>query len=146
MRLISQKAFLLFVLSALACSDTGGPGAVRARFDLDNIDGRSLPTYPAATPGLTPTILSNTVVLNDDGHAAIIEHRTQWNGVDVTDTTTYTYTIAGNEIQFAFSPPCPPNALCIAPPRGTIFGPLLSLEMGHVNSYIIHYNYRLATS
>src|SRR5204863_6181420 len=81
MRLISQKAFLLFVLSALACSDTGGPGAVRARFDLDNIDGRSLPTYPAATPGLTPTILSNTVILNDDGHAAIIEHRTQWNGV-----------------------------------------------------------------
>ena len=46
-----------------------------------------MPTYPAATPGLTPTIISQIVTLNDDGTALINEHRTDWDG----DPITYNY-------------------------------------------------------
>ena len=143
MRMRCKKAILLLALT-IACRETNGPATANARFELSNIDGRQLPTYPAVTPGLTPTILSSTVTLYKDGTAAITEHRTEWNGADATSTLTYTYQIAGNQIAFEMSPPCPANALCVAPPKGTILGPLLSLEMGRINTYVIHYNYLLA--
>jgi len=140
MRLHCQKTFLLLALSTFACSGSTSP-TVRGRFALDNIDGRRLPTYPAATPGLTPTILSSTLILDQDGHASITEHRTEWNGTDAIRTTNYTYLITGNRIEFDYDPPCPPNANCVAPPKGEILGRHISLEMGRINTYVIHYNF-----
>ena len=145
MRLDCQKTFLILVVSVVACTSTSGPEAITARFELSNIDGRPLPTPPAFTPGLTPTILSGTVLLDSYGQALFTEHRTEWNGADVTSTTNYTYSITDSHIQFEPTVPCPANAICAAPPSGTIlFGTRLSLDMGRVNSDIIHYNYVLS--
>ena len=146
MRLRSRNVFLLslslgFIIS---CRDSSGPAAITARFELNDIDGRALPTPPAFTPGLTPTILSSTITLDDAGFAAITEHRTEWDGRDVTSTSTYKYKITGSHIEFDFPTPCPPNALCARLPRGTLFMGRLSLEMGYVNTDPILYNYRLA--
>jgi len=63
-------------------------------------------------------------------------------GGDVTYTTTYTYKITGDQIQFDFSPPCPPNALCVEPPKGTITESGLSLARYGAYSGIV-YNFRL---
>ena len=148
MHLPGRKIFLLSLPLSLAvvisCRDSSGPATVSARFELNDIDGRALPTPPAFTPGLTPTILSSTITLDEAGNAAVTVHRTEWDGRDVTSTTNYTYKITDSRIEFAYSPPCPPNANCVLPPKGTLFLGRLSLEMGHVNSDPILYNYRLA--
>jgi len=143
MHLTGQKSLFLAVVFAFACTDSSGPGAVTARFELNDINGRPLPTYPAATPGLTPTILSSTLIFDQTGQATITEHRTEWNGIDATVVTKYTYRISDNEILFSYLIPCPPNANCIAPPKGTFLLNRLSLEMGHLDSLVILYNYRL---
>jgi hypothetical protein len=152
MRLLSRNGFLLSLSLAfvISCRDSSGPATVSARFELNDIDGRALPTPPAFTPGLTPTILSSTITLDEAGNAAVTVHRTEWDGRDVTSTSHYTYKITGSSpiggsnIEFDYSPPCPPNALCARPPRGSLFMGRLSLEMGYVNSDPILYNYRLA--
>ena len=145
MRLLGRTGFLLSLSLAfvISCRDSSGPAAVTARFELNDIDGRALPTPPAFTPGMTPTILSSTITLDDAGIAAVTVHRTEWDGRDVISTSNYTYKITGTHIEFDYSPPCPPNALCVAPPKGTLFLGRLSLEMGYVQSTPILYNYRL---
>ena len=146
MHLPSRSIFLLSLSLAfvISCRDSSGPAIVSAQFELNDIDGRALPTPPAFTPGLTPTILSSTITLDQAGNAAVTVHRTEWDGRDVTSTNHYTYKITGSRIEFDYSPPCPPNALCSGPPKGTLFLGRLSLEMGYVNSDPIFYNYRLA--
>jgi len=144
MRLPSRTVFLVSLAFVISCRDSSGPATVTARFELNDIDGRALPTPPAFTPGLTPTILASTITLDEAGIAAVTVHRTEWDGRDVTSTTNYTYKITGTQIEFDYSPPCPPNALCARPPRGTLFMGRLSLEMGYVNSDPILYNYRIA--
>jgi hypothetical protein len=143
MRLSRQNLVLFLLATVVACNDSTGPSTLNARFDLTDIDGRALPTYPAATPGLTPTILSQVLTLNDDGTAVIAEHRTQWDGTDVTLEGHYTYKIANGKIVFRFF--CPFNADCISPPEGTIFGNKLSLVMGRLDTVPIIYNYTLKT-
>lgn len=142
MRLIRWTSVAFLACIATACTDSTGPKTVAARFVLHDINGRLLPTYPAATPGLTPTILEGTVTLEASGRATVVEHRTEWNGVDATYTTPYTYTIENNVVEFAPLEPCPPAAICAGPPSGTLslaFG-RLSLNMGGAEFPII-YNY-----
>jgi len=142
MRLRCQKSLLLLALFTLACHDATGPQTVNARFELQNIDGRPLPTPPAFTPGMTPTILSSVITLDQSGTASFTEHRTEWNGVDAVYQWTYTYKIVGDRIAFE-APPCPPNAICADPPTGRIFINRMTLEAGHINSTPILYNYFL---
>ncbi|SRR6266571_369685 len=136
------EIFLLCAVATLACHDSAAPAAVSGKFVLNDINGRALPTYPAPTPGLTPTIVSNTLILYKDGTAQTTEHRVEWNGVDNTYTWQNTYTITGNQIKFAYH--CPPNADCIAPPHGTILGNRLSLDVSGGSGAII-YNYLAST-
>jgi hypothetical protein len=143
MNLSSRKFFFLALALVIACRESTGPAVVLAQFELTDINGRALPTPPANTPGLTPIILSSTVTLDELGHATIIEHRTQWDGSDATLTSHYTYKITGSQIEFDYLQPCPPNALCAAPPKGTFFLDRLSLEMGRINTDPILYNYHL---
>ena len=140
MRLPCQKALLLLAVSAIACHDSSGPTqpTVFAQFVLNDINGRALPTYLAGTPGLTPTIVSNTLILYKDGTAKTTERRVEWNGVDHTYIWKNTYTRTGIEIEFAYH--CPPAAMCIAPPHGKIIGNRLSLDVSGGSGAII-YNY-----
>jgi hypothetical protein len=99
MRLLRQKAFLLALVSGIACSDSTGPQTISAFFNLQSIDGRALPTYIANTPGPTTTIISSSLLLDKTGNAVRIEHRNEMLRGDVTDTTTYQYTIHGAQIE-----------------------------------------------
>ena len=139
MRLSCQKALCLVALVTISCTDSSGPKTAAMQFALENINGRSLPTYLAPTPGATPTIISNTLILYKDGTAATTEHRIDWDGTERTVTYQQHYTIKGAIIEFAYD--CPPGADCIAPPRGTIVGNHLALDVsGGAGSIIFNYN------
>ena len=141
MRLFRWTSLPFLACLAIACNDNTGPKTVAAQFVLHDIDGRSLPTYPAATPGLTPTILDGTITLEPSGNATIFEHRTEWNGVDATYTTPYKYQIKGNVVEFTRLEPCPPDAICSGPPQGklSLVSSDMSVNMG--GSFPIIYNY-----
>jgi hypothetical protein len=143
MRLIRWNAFVLLAVS-LACHDSTGPRTISAAFALNNIDGRPLPTYIAPTPGLTPTVVSGLLILDETGQAVMTENRIEWNGVDATYTVNYAYEIRGDQITFSMLQPCPPNATCLAPPKGTISFGRLALEIGRLGNQPILYNYRPA--
>ncbi len=136
MRLPRQQAFVLLLVGAIGCSDSVGP-KLSATFNLVDINGRAIPTFLAPTPGLTPTILFASVTLDKEGKALWLEERREFDGTQTSIRNTFDYRITLNR-------PCPPNANCILPPKGTLFLGRLSLEMGHVNSTAILYNYRLA--
>lgn len=145
MRLRCQKSLLWLALFTLACHDATGPQTVNARFELNNIDGRALPTPIAFTPGTTATINSSAITLDQSGTASFTEQRTEWNGVAAVYHWTYTYKIVGNKIDFE-APPCPPNAICAAPPTGRIFLNRMTLEMGIIDSVPILFNYYISNT
>jgi hypothetical protein len=145
MRLIRWTGLFSLACLVIACSDNTGPKTLEAQFVLHDIGGRLLPTYPAATPGLTPTILDGTIALEPSGDATIVEHRTEWNGVDATYSTPYRYQIRGNVVEFSRLEPCPPAAICAAPPQGrlSLVSKGMSVNMGGTQFPII-YNYERA--
>jgi hypothetical protein len=106
MRLSRQKVLLLVLVSGIACSDSTGPNTVSAFFKLQTIDGRALPTYIAATPGPTSTIISSSLTLDETGTAVVIEHRNEMLRGDVTDTATYTYQLNGAQIEIDLPVAC----------------------------------------
>jgi hypothetical protein len=73
---------------------------------LQTIDGRALPTYLAITPGPSATIISSSLILDKTGTALVIEHRNETFRGDVTDTSSYGYSIKGSQIQI--------ESLCLA--------------------------------
>ena len=145
MRLSCQKAFLLLLVSTIGCTDSTGPLTLPAQFDLENINGRQLPTYFSPTPGLTPTILSASLTLDNAGKAVMTEHRRAFDGTEATITNTFDYKIKDNQIEIGSFEPCPINAICIGTLKGTISGETLSLIVVQVsiNGSIV-YNYRIA--
>src|SRR6266550_1448 len=144
MRLSGPKVLLLSIALVISCRDSTGPTTVSARFELNDIDGRALPTPPALTPGLRPIILSGTITLDKSGNAEVVEHQTQWNGADFTSTIIYHYRISDTHIDFAI-PPAPIDPIG-NPPKGTITAAGLTLEMGLFDSQPILYHYRVAKS
>lgn len=142
MNLIRRTAVFATIVSALACHDTSAPSTSPVSFVLDNINGRPLPTFLTPVPE-APTIISASLLLGADGTAKLTEHRQQMAGGDVTYTNTYIYVITGNQIQFGYSPPCGGPAIdCVAPPKGTITGSSISLQIDGGGSGIV-YNFRL---
>lgn len=141
MSLSRKIAFVGAIVSAFACNDLAAPPNPPADYTLANINGRPLPTFESPVPE-SPTILSATLELKAGGLATVTEHRNQMAGGDLIFTSNYTYTITGNEIQFDYDPPCPANALCAEPPKGTISGSRLTLVMYGASSGIV-YDFRL---
>ena len=141
MHLFRKTVFVGVIASTLACHDLAAPPTPPTSYALDNINGRPLPTFFSPIPE-APTIISAILQLDASGGAKLTEHRNQMAGGDVTYTSNYTYKIIGNEIQFDYNPPCPINALCVEPPKGTIAGSRLSLAMNGSSSGIV-YNFRL---
>jgi hypothetical protein len=128
MRLFCKTAFLVAVVSTLGCHDSVAPIAATT-YVLDRVDGQSVP-YVSPIPE-NPTIVSGALLLQWDGKAILIQRRLQM-ATDVTDTTTYAYTITGTDITFSHY--CPPDAACIETPglpspRGTIAGGRIILDM-----------------
>ena len=145
MRLSCQKAFLLLLVSTIGCHDSTAPLALPAQFNLENINGRQLPTYFSPTPGLTPTIVWASLTLDNAGKAVMIEHRLAFDGTETTITNTLDYRIKGNQIEIGSFEPCAPNANCAANFIGTISGEALSLIIVQISiDGSITYNYRKA--
>ncbi|MGH7651204.1 MAG: hypothetical protein ACREMS_05120 [Gemmatimonadaceae bacterium] len=139
-----QTSLLVLLLSALACKETSGPSVVTATFALHDINGRVLPTFLAATPGFTTTIVSGSLTLDDSGRASIVEHRIEGNGTETDDTASYNYKISGNKIDFESSVICIAVDGCPAPPVATIVGGGLSVDRYPSGGAGIVYNYRIA--
>ena len=137
MRLSCKTVLVGVIASIVACNDIASPPTPPAGYVLDNVNGRALPTFVSPIPE-GPTILSATLQLNASGTASLTEFRREMDGTHLNSTTNYTYLIAGNQIQFDYDPPCPPNALCAAPPKGAIGGARLTLEMYGANSGIVY--------
>ena len=145
MRLLSQKVALLVIFSCIACHDAAGPVTVSAEYRLDNIDGRPVPTYLAATPGPTATIISSILTLNSAGKAVITEHRSDTFAGERTYTNTYDYRIDGDQIEIGSFKLCAPNAICVPNRIGTISSDGLNLVINPESELqIITYNYRIA--
>lgn len=143
MRLSCQKAFLLLALSLFACRDTTANVAMPPRlFILNDIDGRSLPTYLVPTPGLTTTIVSATLTLDRSGHASI-EHKIETNGAETSTTASYTYKITGLTVQFEMVGSCPGTVMCAGPPTGTISSDGLTLTIARYGTNAIFYDFSL---
>src|SRR5689334_12605822 len=53
-----NRLSILLAAVVLGCSHATEPTHVDGVYNLNDIDGRKLPTPPAFTPGLTPTVLS----------------------------------------------------------------------------------------
>jgi hypothetical protein len=88
-----------------------------------------------AAPGDTTTVVSGAISLADDGTATVIERiRSVHSGTLVTTAeykSTWSYEIIGDSVVFNYQVPCPPNALCVAPPGGKISGLKLILSFGN---------------
>jgi hypothetical protein len=145
MRLSCQPAFLLLFAATIGCHDTTAPFKIPTQFLLENINGRQVPTYLSATPGLTPTILGASLTFEEAGKAVMTEDRREFDGTETTITNTFDYKIHGNAFEVGFFGPCPPNANCVGTYKGTISGQTLSLTIAalSIDGSII-YNYRIA--
>ncbi len=143
MRLFSQKAFLLVLVSSIGCDSTTAPPSVSGYFVLQTINSRALPTFLAATPGNTATIVSSTLTLNTAGKAVVTEHRQDIFQGDGTYSTTLDYRIHGTQIEIGSFSPCPINALCAANWIGTFTPGGLSLSINPASvDFQIVYEYR----
>lgn len=129
MHLPRRILVLAAIATTLCCHDSVSPLPIPpTTYILDNIDGRPLPTFSSPIPE-AGTVISGALLLGKSDDAMIIQRRLQM-GTDVTDTTNYTYQIDGSTIVFDYNPPCPMNALCVAPPKGTIVGSRIDLNIG----------------
>jgi hypothetical protein len=138
MRLPRQKAFFLVVASTMACSQTAAP-PTSGSYVLESINGQPVPANIQAEAGDTITVLSSSLTLDGFGRAQLSEHiryvHPNSPPGEQNYTTGYSYSIKGSRIVgqiivFDYSPPCPPNALCVAPPQGRFSGFKLILTYG----------------
>ena len=142
MRHFCQKALFLILAASVGCNDSTGP-TLPATFELVDINGRDLPTYPSPTPDPSSTVLSAYLHLDNAGTAWWSERRRALDGTESTTALTFAYVITGNRIDIGPTEPCPPNANCISY-SGSISKDALSLVVVRISiSGSIVYNYRV---
>jgi hypothetical protein len=146
MRLSRWSSISLIAIVLTACTDSLDPNEIPGAYNLDDIDGRPLPTYQAATPGHPLTVNSAGLSLDFDGTAQLIENVTAFDGTQSTITSNYTYRRDGRDLIFELSPPCPINANCVAPPRGRVPSThLIDLDFGSGNTVPFVYHFQRIT-
>ena len=149
MRLFRQKALLLVGVLTTACHETTSPPTQPGLYSLESFNNQPLPTFLNAGGGDTTTIFSAILVLDGAANAMIATHSRQVHPNtpprDATDIVRYTYRVVGDSVAFDYSPPCPPNALCVAPPYGKSTSTTLTLYSGYTGANAT-YLYRLLVS
>jgi len=118
------KILPLFFLLPLACGDFGtAPPPSSGDYFLESVDGRPLPATIHSGEGYSTIVLWSTLSFDATGHAVLVERMRHTSpnepAYESTNSTDYSYQITGDQIAFNYSPPCPPNALCVGPPTGT---------------------------
>jgi hypothetical protein len=139
MRLSCQKAFVLALPLTMACNESTAP-PIASSYILESINSQPLPANIQAGNGDTITVIASSLALDGAGRAQLSEHIRYVHpnsppGEDIY-TTGYSYRITGSRIIgqsiiFDYSPPCPPNALCVEPPVGRFVGSRLILSWGN---------------
>jgi hypothetical protein len=123
MRLFSWKCLPL-VFTVLACQDGTAPPSTSGAYVLESVGTRPLPATIHSGEGYATIVLWSTLSFDQAGHAVLVERMrlTSPNApaTEVTHRTDYSYRVTGERITFDYSPPCPPNALCVEPPRGEL--------------------------
>jgi hypothetical protein len=133
MRLSCQKAFVLAVAVTMACNDSTAPPSITDTYVLESINSQPPPTIIFVGAEDTTTVFWSTLTFAAGGNAVLVErlrHAHPYGATEGTYTTEYSYRISGDRIIFDYSPPCPPNALCVEPPVGEIIGTQLILSYG----------------
>lgn len=126
MHLPRQKCLLLIGVMTTACHEATAPPAPAPAIEymLESFNTQPLPAVINAAGGDTTTLFSATLFLGRASNAMIVAHSRQVHPTlpprDATDTVRYSYVIVGDSIAFDYSPPCPPNALCVMPPYGKV--------------------------
>jgi hypothetical protein len=122
--------FLVFALT-IACRDTTGPETISAFFALQSVDGHAIPAVLFSEPTRTRTVISSSLILDNQGHATINEaDREDLQGV-VTEsvfTATLDYRLNRDQIEIGSFTPCPPGAFCAPNAKGTIANGTLTLN------------------
>jgi hypothetical protein len=133
MRLSCQKLFFLSLAFMMACSDSTAPPSTTGVYVLESINGQPPPINIFVGAQDTTTVLWSSLTFDAAGQAVLVERMSHAHPGEVTVgtyTTSYSYRISGDEIIFDYSPPCPPNALCVEPPKGVAIGTQLILSYG----------------
>ena len=128
MRLSRQPArpphlhvLLFLAIAAVACTDPSDTPSIAAKFFLTDIDGQQLPyTRPSTNGSQSATIVSGSLILYNSGLAVLEENQLKSAGGVTLVTSRLRYNISGATIEFSFETPCPPNAICVAPPTGEL--------------------------
>lgn len=133
MPLSCQKAFVLTLALTMACHESTAPPSTTGVYVLESINSQAPPTNIFVGAEDTTTVFWSTLTFDAAGHAVLVErmrHAHPYGATEGTYTTGYSYRLSGDRIVFDYSPPCPPNALCIEPPVGTIVDSKLILSYG----------------
>lgn len=125
MRLARWKILPLVFTIPLACNDgTAPPPSTSGQYVLETVGGRSLPAIVHSGEGYTTTVIWSTLTFDAAGIAVLVERLRYTSpndpATEVTHRTDYSYRVTGDRIAFDYSPPCPPNALCVEPPSGKL--------------------------
>ena len=122
-RLVRTTAAALLTLGALsaqACSDALGPDDFAGTYQLERYEGMSLPAVQGRSGSRTFLIVSQRVVLGDNGKGVILTTaRTADDGVppgpDVSSSSEVGFVVRDGHVEVTIV--CPPNAGCIAGPH-----------------------------
>jgi hypothetical protein len=141
----SARAFAAALAATVAGCDRSPAApeslvAAAGRYALVVVGGRPLPFVLSEYDGYRYVLLADTLVLAADGR---YQRSTTVQAVEAGRDTTYghagsgRYALAGDRLTFPV-PPCPPNALCAAPPTGMLRGStlLLAYEYGPSPVYL----------
>ena len=122
-RLARTAAAALLTLGAFtvqACSDPLGPDDFAGTYQLERYEGMSLPAVQGRSGSRTFLIVSQHVVLGDNGRGVILTtSRTVEEGVlpgpDVSMSSEVGFVVRDGYVEVTIV--CPPNASCIAGPH-----------------------------
>lgn len=117
------RAVFLVVFAAVAsqsCSEPSGPDGLPGAYRLERFEGRALPAVMNQSSAGTVFIVSQRVILGDDGKGGTITEGRSVDdahpqGSDFSYAQALSYVVRGSRIEITFI--CPPNADCIAGPH-----------------------------
>lgn len=136
MNLLRWFTLVLTLGAALGCHDTVAP--IPSTYALVTIGGRELPTFYSPIPE-APTIISGSLLFNGKGVATLRQQQRDINGNQTSSFTLYRYAIKNGVIEFDYYPSCPPFALCIRLPKGTLINDHALIDFFGDGSVIFDY-------
>ena len=143
------KYFVLVLGLPFACDSTALDPLTSDVYVLESVDGSPPPRVIHSNEGYSSTIVWSTLRLEEATATAVLVERVHSTfpdapATDATETRRYAYQVEGEDVLFSYRPPCPPNALCVAPPTGKLGPSTVTLSWGDFQPLRSPALYRLA--